>query len=112
MPRKTDCPECHGTKSHDTSRRDESCPLAWERLLEHHRKWKREKRATDPLFCQREQEYHRDLYANDPEYRERQIVRSDVRYWNLSGIEYNLMRLKDRRAKALKRMAIRNARED
>lgn len=51
----------------------------------------------------------RELYATDPDRRERLRLMRQRRYEGLSGLEYNRMLLRHRRTKALKRIAKREA---
>lgn len=79
------------------------CPLALELRREREREYQRNRRANDPEYREYERERRRS-----PKYREY----DRERYWNMSGVRYNAELLRQRRWKALKRMAKRNARED
>ena len=68
-------------------------------------------RTPESVERKREQnaESYRRRYANNPDFRERELERC---YWNLSGFQYNLKLLRSRRQQGAGRVAARQARRE
>lgn len=104
------CPEC-GTMTRWVAdgrcirRRSHMSPesRAKERLYDIRR------RLRDNRLRERQAEWYRKRYAEDPQFARRAIVRARRSYENMSGVDWNRYLLRKRRQHALKRQAKRHA---